>query len=206
MASVSLQEKHEQNLTMGWSGPPPGWITMADSTQGIARIMLPAPLVAVALAPLVAWRVYSRVKRLTTRQHSRTWRHRTTLVFFPLLLLMVGWAALSNPLALLALLACVVVGSLLGVLALSKSVFEQEGDQFYFTPHARIGMIVALLFLGRMAWRAWEFYTTRAMGNHDFVRSPLTLAVFGILAGYYMTYALGLLRWRKGAAPAITQG
>jgi hypothetical protein len=171
------------------------------------QIMLPAPVVAVALAPLVAWRVYSRVKRLTTRQRSRTWRHRTTLVFFPLLVLMLGWMASTNPLALLAFLVCLAGGSLLGVLALSKTAFEQEGDQFYFTPHARIGMMVASLFLARMAWRAWEFYSTGSMANnHDFAKSPLTLAVFGILAGYYMTYALGLLRWRKNTAPAITQG
>ena len=169
--------------------------------------MHPAPVVVVALAPLVAWRVYSRVKRLTTRQRSRTWRHRTTLVFFPLLVLILGWFASANPLALLTFLACLVGGSLLGVLALSKTAFEQEGDQFYFTPHARIGMVVACLFLARMGWRAWEFYSTDAMANnHDFAKSPLTLAVFGILAGYYMTYALGLLRWRKNTAQAITQG
>jgi len=29
----------------------------------------------------------------------------------------------------------------------------------------------------------------------DFVRSPLTLAVFGLLAGYYIGYAIGLARW-----------
>jgi len=169
--------------------------------------MHPAPVVVVALAPFVAWRVYSRVKRLTTRQRSRTWRHRTTLVFFPLLVLILGWFASANPLALLTFLACLVAGSLLGVLALSKTAFEQEGDQFYFTPHARIGMAVACLFLARMGWRAWEFYSTGGMANnHDFAKSPLTLAVFGILAGYYMTYALGLLRWRKNTAPAIAQG
>ena len=26
--------------------------------------------------------------------------------------------------------------------------------------------------------------------------SPLTMAIFGTLAGYYVTYAIGLLRWR----------
>jgi hypothetical protein len=33
-------------------------------------------------------------------------------------------------------------------------------------------------------------------GLHDFARSPLTLGVFGLLAGYYIAYAVGLLRWR----------
>jgi hypothetical protein len=36
--------------------------------------------------------------------------------------------------------------------------------------------------------------------QHDFTRSPLTLLIFGVLAGYYMTYAVGLLRWRKRTA------
>jgi hypothetical protein len=27
-------------------------------------------------------------------------------------------------------------------------------------------------------------------------RSPLTLAVFGLVAGYYISYAIGLARWR----------
>jgi hypothetical protein len=31
----------------------------------------------------------------------------------------------------------------------------------------------------------------------DFVRCPLTVAIFGTLAGYYVTYAIGLLRWRR---------
>jgi hypothetical protein len=33
-------------------------------------------------------------------------------------------------------------------------------------------------------------------GIKDFARSSLTLAVFGLLAGCYIAYAIGLLRWR----------
>ena len=65
--------------------------------------MVNAPIVAVALAPLVAWRVYSRIRRLTTRQLSRVWRHRTTLVFFPLLVLALGLGAINQHMALLAI-------------------------------------------------------------------------------------------------------
>jgi hypothetical protein len=34
-----------------------------------------------------------------------------------------------------------------------------------------------------------------------FARSPLTLAVFGLLAGYYIAYAVGLLHWRRAHPP-----
>jgi len=36
--------------------------------------------------------------------------------------------------------------------------------------------------------------------SDNFTRSPLTLAIFGLLAGYYKAYAIGLLRWRARAA------
>jgi hypothetical protein len=148
--------------------------------------------------------MYSRIKRLTTRQRSRTWRHRTTLVFFPLLLVLLSLGAMAAPIALAALAAGLALGIPLGMLALSKTVFErvraEPCDEFYFTPHAPIGLAVALLFMGRMAYRAYEFYAHAAFTQHDFARNPLTLLTFGILAGYYMTYAVGLLRWRKRTA------
>ena len=166
--------------------------------------MVNAPIVAIALAPLVAWRLYSRIKRLTTRQRSRVWRHRTTLVFFPLLVLILALASMTNPMALAALAVALAAGAALGNFGIRKTTFEKVGDEFFFTPHARIGAFVAMLFIGRMAWRAWEYYSTNgAMANQDFARSPLTLAVFGVLAGYYMTYAFGLLRWRKRSAVPV---
>jgi hypothetical protein len=165
--------------------------------------MLSAPVVAAVLAPLVAWRVYSRIKRLTTRQHSRTWRHRTTLVFFPLLLALVLLGAAGNPVALAALGAGGVAGVGLGTLAISRTVFEQADGMFWFTPHAPIGAVVALLFIGRMGWRTYELYVSGgSVTNHDFIKSPVTMLVFGILAAYYMTYAVGLLRWRARTSVA----
>ena len=163
--------------------------------------MLPTPVVAAVLAPLVLWRMYSRIKRLTTRQRSKTWRHRTTLVFFPLLIVLLTVLSIqTNPFALVGLAAGLPVGAILGRIATGKTRFEQVGDEFFFTPHAPIGMAVALLFMARMAWRGYEFYALGSFAHREFVSSPLTLVIFGVLAGYYMTYAFGLLAWRKRTA------
>ena len=163
--------------------------------------MLPTPIVAAVVAPLVLWRVYSRIKRLTSRQQSKTWRHRTTLVFFPLLVLaLAAGAVLTGALPLIALAAGLPLGVVLGRIAIGKTRFEQVGDTYYFTPHAQIGMLIALLFMGRMAYRAYEYYALGALQHHEFATSPLTLFIFGLLAGYYMTYAFGLLAWRRKAA------
>lgn len=165
---------------------------------------LPNAAVALVLAPLVLWRMYSRVKRLTTRQRSRVWRHRTTLVFFPLLLLMFCATALqTNPIALVALAVGLPVGVILGRIAFGKARLEQVGDEFYFTPHAPIGMAVAVLFLARMGWRAYQVFThDPAATGQGFAASPVTLLTFGVLAGYYMAFAFGLLAWRKRSVSA----
>ena len=114
--------------------------------------MLPTPVVAAVLAPFVLWRMYSRIKRLTTRQRSKTWRHRTTLVFFPILLLVLTAVSFkTNPFALAGLAAGLPVGAVLGRIAIGRTRFEQVGADFFFTPHAPIGLAVALLFMARMA-------------------------------------------------------
>jgi hypothetical protein len=161
--------------------------------------MLPTPVVAAVVAPLVVWRMYSRIKRLTTRQVSKVWRHRATLVFFPLLTLVLAIVGImTNPIAIVGLSTGLVCGVVLGYIAIGKTGFEQDGDTFYFVPHARIGAVVALLFIGRMAWRGYEFYTGGESQN--MTASPLTLCIFGVLAGYYISYAYGLLIWRKRTA------
>jgi len=159
---------------------------------------IPNAAYALVLIPLVLWRVVSRVKRLTSRQRSRVWRHRTTLVFFPLLVVVLGVMAVkTNPAALAGLAAGLALGAVLGRTSIAKARLEHEGGQFYFTPHGPTGLVIAALFLGRMAWRGYVLATKTAQAQPDFVSSPLTLLIFGILAGYYIMFALGLLAWRK---------
>jgi hypothetical protein len=112
--------------------------------------MLPTPVIAAVLAPLVLWRVYSRIKRLRSRQRSHIGRHPIARAFFPLIRAMPGLAALGRPVAFGGLAAGLALGLVPGSIALRKTVFGQAGD--------------------------------------------------GLLAGYYTTYANGLLRWRKREA------
>jgi len=39
--------------------------------------------VLLALIPLILWRLYSRYRRLVSRQKSRAWRHWAAAIFFP---------------------------------------------------------------------------------------------------------------------------
>jgi len=170
---------------------------------GLIGMQTPS-LVVLALVPLVGWRLYQRMRRLVGRQKSILWRHWTAATLFPLLLLTLLWPALARPLALAALAAGVAGGIALAVWGLRLTRFERSGDDFYYTPSAHIGIGLSLLLACRVLYRLVEVYDgalAHAQAARDFGSSPLTLLVFGMLAAYYTSYAIGLLRWRTGAAP-----
>ncbi|MFZ3324086.1 MAG: hypothetical protein WA190_17060 [Usitatibacter sp.] len=159
---------------------------------------------------LIAWRLYSRMKRLIGRQKSRAWRHWTTVIVFPSLLTMFGIAAIAHPAAETTLALGIVVGAGLAVWGLRKTKFETTPAGYYYTPNAHIGIALSVLLLARIAYRFYEVSMMTAAQSspaqlQDFGRSPLTLAVFGTLAGYYTAYAVGILRWRASTPlPAAT--
>lgn len=159
-------------------------------------------LVVVALVPLIAWRLYARVKRLMSRQKSRLWRHWSAAIFLPLLLLMLGLPAMGNPLALAGLAGGVAVGAGLAVWGLKLTRFERTDEGYFFTPNARIGLALTALLVMRIVYRV---ATVGISGMKDpaaaqaFTRSPLTQAMVGLVMGYYAAYAIGLLRWRFAA-------
>ena len=152
------------------------------------------------LVPLLAWRVYARVRRMVGRQRMSLIRACITLVVFPAVVFLLGLVAISHPERLGWLAAGLVGGSLLAVYGLRKTVFEPTPEGLFYTPNAHLGIALSLLFVMRIAYRLVEIYMIdpgMPRGTQDFARSPLTLSVIGLLAGYYIAYAIGLIRWRQ---------
>jgi hypothetical protein len=161
---------------------------------------MPAPslpaLGLLLLVPLVAWRMYARFRRMVGRQRLsrvRPWIH---LTLFPALLFLLGWLSQGRMDALAWLAGSVALGALLAQYGLSRTQFEATPRGLYYTPHAPLGIALSVLFAGRILYRVYEVVSAGPRAA-DFARSPLTLAVFGLLAGYYVAYAIGLLRWRR---------
>ena len=153
----------------------------------------------VALLPLLAWRVYSRFRRMVGRQRLSKIRPWVTLVIFPLLISLLSFAAFSHVERLWWLAGGLGIGSLLGIYGLRKTRFEPTKQGLFYTPNAHLGIALSLLFVGRIIYRLVEVYAVTPdmpHGMDDFARSSLTLSVFGLLAGYYIAYAIGLVRWR----------
>ena len=158
-----------------------------------------ASTIAVAIAvPLIAWRLYARFRRMVGRQRLTRIRPWIQLTIFPLLVMLLGAASVAHPLNLAVLAAGLAAGAGLGLYGLRRTAFEPTSQGLFYTPNAHLGIALSTLFLLRIAYRAYEVYVL-APGPHvpDFARSPLTLSVFGLLAGYYVAYAIGLVRWRR---------
>ena len=163
----------------------------------------PSTVALIVVVPLIAWRIYSRIRRMVGRQRLTKVRPWITLAVFPLISALLALAALHHPERLTLLAGGLAVGAVLAVYGLRRTKFEVTPQGFFYTPNAHLGIALSLLFLARIAYRIVEMYllnpaTPRDM--QDFGSSPLTLAVFGLLAGYYVGYAAGLIRRRRSAA------
>ena len=159
----------------------------------------PSTITLLVLLPLLAWRVYARFRRMVGRQRLSRVRPWITLAIFPTLIVLLGFAAQAHPERLWWLAGGLGLGALLGVFGLSRTRFEPTPQGLFYTPNAHLGIALSLLFVARIIYRIVEVYAIEPgarHGMHDFARSPITLAVFGLLAGYYIAYAIGLVRWR----------
>lgn len=156
-------------------------------------------LAIVAVVALVGWRVYSRIRRVIGRQRLTTVRPWVTVVLFPLLLALVLTGSLLHPMTGVAVLAGAALGIGLGLHGIRLTKFEATPAGLFYTPNAHLGIALSLLLVLRLGYR---FVVLSANGGHldpqsmQMGSSPLTMALFGTLAGYYVTYAIGLLRWR----------
>jgi hypothetical protein len=161
-----------------------------------------------AVAALVAWRLYSRFRRLVGRQKLSSVRPWITVTLFSALIALLLVGSIAHPGSTLAIAAGSGLGAILGTYGLRLTQFEQTASGLFYTPSAHLGIALSLLLLGRIAYRVAQvtLAAVPAAGAHaDFVRSPLTLLIFGTLAGYYVTYAVGLLRWRRRVTAAAAE-
>jgi ABC-type nickel/cobalt efflux system permease component RcnA len=153
----------------------------------------------VAVGSLIAWRLYARIRRMVGRQRLSRYRAPVTLVVFGGLVLLVALPSLARPERLAWLLLALACGVALGLFGLRQTTFEVIPKQgFFYTPSTRLGIALTLLFVARIAYRVFETLAAPSMPRSaaEFAQSPLTLSVFGLLAGYYIAYAAGLALWR----------
>ena len=166
-------------------------------------------VVLLVLLPLLAWRIYVRFRRTVGRQRLSKVRPWITIAIFTTLVLLLTLATFAHPERLPWLAAGLLLGSVLAVYGLRRTRFETTHEGLYYTPNAHLGIALSVLFVARVLFRLVEINavepTAATHSASDFARSPLTLAIFGLLAGYYIAYAIGLTRWRASAMRTTRQ-
>jgi hypothetical protein len=96
----------------------------------------------------------------------------------------------------------IALGAMLGALSLSQTHFETREGRYWYTPNVYIGMAVTAVLAARMLYRLVVLYPQIQAGTLPHGGSPLanmsipTLAVFGLVIGYYAIYNGGVL-WRS---------
>ncbi len=158
--------------------------------------MSPNIIVPIVIAPLIAWRLYARMRRNFGRQPiqpKRMWTRVAVLSVVIVLFALEGpWPVVGEGLA-----AGLLGGAVLGVVALRSTRFEIDGTNGCYVPNPWIGLGLTALLSGRLLYRFMELYPAMSHAAADgyaaYQRSPLTMAVFGLLIGYYIAYYAGLL-------------
>ena len=164
----------------------------------------PHALSTAAAIALVVLLYYRRFRRSFGRQPVQPKRMMTRVVMLCVAgVLLLATAALS-PMMLAADAVGLVVGLALGWWGLKLTRFERHADGVHYIPHSWFGIAISVLLLARLAYRftvlwptmqaAHATAATQPMPHPD---SPLTLGLFGLLVGYYVSYYLGVLQMAK---------
>ena len=155
-------------------------------------------LALLVLTPFLVWRVYSRLKAMMVRQRSIVSRHWTGLGVFAAMVLVPASELVKLPMSLAWLLIGTAAGIAYGVWGLRLTRFENTDEGVYFTPNARLGILIAMLFTARILYIGFEMYANQGSNvpTPRFTDSVITLLAVGVTGGYFATFSAGLLRWR----------
>ena len=157
-----------------------------------------ATLALLVLTPFLVWRIYTRLRSAMARQRSIVSRHWTGVGVFTAMVAVPASELVTRP----ALLGWLALGAAAGigyaVWGLRMTRFEDTDEGYYFTPNARLGILIAMLFTARILYLGFEMYANQGsnLPTPRFTDSPLTMLTVGLTGGYFATFSAALLRWR----------
>lgn len=178
--------------------------------------MDPKLITPMLMAAFVIFAIYRRVRRTIGRQPFQPRRMQVRMIVLGLFGAIALAFSLRNMEVGGAMMAGLVGGAALGLFGVRLTKFETTAQGQFYTPHTYIGLFVTLLFLGRLAYR---FIVVMPLMNAaaqvdanpyaSFQKSPLTMAIFGIVIGYYIAYYGAVIREMRKTArvslPAIAE-
>jgi len=158
-----------------------------------------SPGVPILFGGLIAWSIYRRIRRNIGRQPLRPRRAVISIIILTLVSVLFVGTSLHNSRLLLGIGGGLLPGMLLGFIGLRLTRFETTDEGHFYTPNAHIGVVLSMLFIGRLAYRFWVVHNAVVAPNvSPPFQSPLTFFIFGLTAGYYIVYQAGLFKHSRG--------
>lgn len=147
-------------------------------------------------APVIAFVLYRRVRRQIGRQLLRPTSMIVRVVILSLVATSLLVMAPLSPMVTTAEFGGLAAGLAIAWFALRRTTFETTAEGRYYTPNPWVGAAVSALLVARVAMRlaAPSAAATPSDPFAALASSPLTLATFFLIAGYYGGYTVGLLR------------
>ncbi|MDB6108724.1 MAG: hypothetical protein JWR69_474 [Pedosphaera sp.] len=163
--------------------------------------LAPSNLVPAILFSLVVWRMYRRMRSTIGPQLLRPRRIIFRIGIFGVLGVLIGIAVLNHSSLLIGFGTGLLLGVPLAVIGLRLTRFATTAEGPFYTPNTYIGVALSVLLCARLIYRLTALYAfshSPDQPSHIPLGSPLTLALFGLLASYYITYNAGVyLRSRE---------
>ena len=163
--------------------------------------MQPRSLTPVLIGATVLFAIYRRLRGSFGRQRVRPRRMMLRLGILGLIGILLVMGARAEPLALAAALGGALCGAALGWIGIRHTRFEVSAAGSYYTPHAYLGVAVTALFLARVLYRLLALYHAGVLtqvvvprSGLEVGRTPLTVALVGVVLGYYLLYCEEVLR------------
>ena len=158
----------------------------------------PVNLVPTILIFVVGWRLYGRFRRNIGRQPLKPKRMIFRICIYAALTVFFAVASLvlvPHLSVFLGLLGGLAPGAALGLYGLHLTRFETTPEGRFYTPNPYMGVGLSMLLVARLFYRYLAFSSAAAQPPPppQLMQSPLTLFVFGLLAGYYLAYFTGVL-------------
>jgi hypothetical protein len=156
-------------------------------------------LALIILAPVLVWRIYTRIKGQMARQRSILSRHYTGILVFIAMIVVPASEVMTKPLELGALAAGTGLGIALGVYGLRITRFEETPEGYFFKPNERLGIAAAMVLVARVLYVGVDLYLNQGSvrPTAGFTESLVGMWCVGLTGGYFATYSIGLLKWRR---------